>query len=178
MKTCKKCSKEIPTWIVVDDKKVNLQRRKFCFNCSPYKSGNRKDLTIDKSKQDPITKKRKRKTGSADVQKFRHKRKARIIAAMGGECQCCSYDKCIAAMELHHKNPAEKEFGCGNASANPISWEKLVPELRKCVLLCSNCHREVHAGIRVIPESARGFNELWSDYKIAEASIYGGTGQT
>ncbi len=62
---------------------------------------------------------------------------------MGGKCICCGYNRCIQALELHHLNPEEKEISLSNYS---IGWDKVVKELEKCILVCSNCHREIHEG--------------------------------
>lgn len=79
-----------------------------------------------------------------DVKKHRLVQKQRIIKVMGGKCSICGYNKCHKALELHHINPEEKEF---TFSKDMLcnSWEKLVQELKKCTLLCANCHREVHS---------------------------------
>jgi hypothetical protein len=99
------------------------------------------------------------------VQNWRTRTKERMIESMGGKCQCCGYDRCKAALEFHHLNMKEKEFTFSAALKNPSSWDKLVVELRKCVLLCANCHREVHHGDLVLPEGIEGFNEDFEDYK-------------
>lgn len=85
---------------------------------------------------------------------------------MGGCCQICGYDKCPEAMDLHHLDPNEKEISFGRVVANPCSWEKkVVPELRKCILLCSNCHREFHNGYVEIPKTFSIFDENFADYR-------------
>ena len=71
--------------------------------------------------------------------------KKRIIYVLGGKCQYCGYDKCEAALEVHHLNPNEKEFTI--AESYDLSWDTLAKELKNCVLLCANCHREVHSGL-------------------------------
>lgn len=74
----------------------------------------------------------------------RKKTKSRAVEYLGGKCKICGYDKCVEALTFHHVIPNKKEF---NISRTNIAWEKLKPELDKCVLLCHNCHDEVHAGI-------------------------------
>jgi hypothetical protein len=91
--------------------------------------------------------------------------KERMILAMGSKCQCCGYNKSHAALEFHHINPDEKEFGLGRWKSR--CWEKIVSELRKCVMVCSNCHKEIHAGVRKIPKRAKRFNEDYAEYKIS-----------
>ncbi len=78
---------------------------------------------------------------------------------MGGQCQCCGYDTCDEALDLHHIDPSQKEIGFGKLRANPIAITKMVDELQKCVLLCANCHREYHAGIRQLPDVFARLNE-------------------
>lgn len=101
---------------------------------------------------------------SDHVKKWRSATKERIVESMGGKCQICGYSKCAQSLDLHHKNPAEKEFGMGSIRGNPKSWVKIVIELRKCALICRNCHGEFHAGITKIPENAAVFNEEYADY--------------
>ena len=74
---------------------------------------------------------------------------------MGGCCQICRYDRCAASLELHHINPKEKEFSFGGIKKISILKE----ELRKCILLCSNCHKEVHVGVATLPETYAKLNE-------------------
>lgn len=105
---------------------------------------------------------------STNVKNWRKRTKEVIIKSMGGKCQICDYDKFSAALELHHIDPKEKEFGFGGIRANPQSFEKMKAELRKCVLLCSNCHKEVHANIAVIPENYQMFDE---DLFVTERDI-------
>ena len=105
------------------------------------------------------------------VKRWRCATKTRIIEAMGGECQCCKYNACSAALDLHHINSEEKEFSFGAIRANPISWERIVLELRKCVLVCKNCHSEIHFGIRKLPENYKVFNEQYLEYKELRSNI-------
>ena len=63
----------------------------------------------------------------------------------GGKCFICGYDKFIGALEFHHINPNTKEHSLVHTFK--LSDTKIKEELDKCVLLCSNCHKEVHAGL-------------------------------
>ena len=70
------------------------------------------------------------------------KRKLQAIEYKGGCCYRCGYDKCHGALQFHHIDPTTKE-----ANWNKIrlwSWDKIVNELDKCLLLCANCHAEEH----------------------------------
>ena len=80
-----------------------------------------------------------------------------MVEGFGGACGICGYDRCNKALVFHHLDPSEKDFGFGETMANIKSWAKIAKELEKCVMLCSNCHMEHHAGIVDIPETAARF---------------------
>lgn len=102
---------------------------------------------------------------SQKVIDWRNRTKQRIVQAFDNKCGICGYNKCNDALDLHHLDPSKKEFSLGKIRANPISWTKIVNELRKCILICANCHREVHNGITNVPDRVTQFNEEFSDYK-------------
>lgn len=83
--------------------------------------------------------------GYNDIKNFRQRLKERAVYVLGGKCQCCGYDKCIQALDFHHLNPSEKDFNF-NDNANR-SWKATREEIKKCILVCSNCHREIHSGL-------------------------------
>jgi len=68
-----------------------------------------------------------------------------LIADRGGCCERCGYNKCNAALQWHHLDPTQKEFGISGKRGAPV--EQLKKEIDKCTLLCANCHAEVHAGL-------------------------------
>lgn len=70
------------------------------------------------------------------------RRKIEILNIFGNKCSICGYDKCKAALEFHHTNPNEKEFSLSNAKTTNL--DKLMLEMNKCILVCSNCHKEIH----------------------------------
>ena len=67
----------------------------------------------------------------------------------GGSCKLCGYNRCNSALEFHHLDPSKKDLTISKVSVTSIN-DEIRKELDKCVLLCSNCHREVHAGIQNI----------------------------
>jgi len=82
------------------------------------------------------------KCETAAVTKRRQVVKRELVKAAGGKCIRCEYDRCIDALVFHHRNPAEKDGGLSN-------WKKSLrqglEEIKKCDLLCANCHAEIHA---------------------------------
>lgn len=116
IKICEICGAEFET-------KANGASRKYCFECSPsYPKGGSRSKTISA---------------------LRKAMKKEAIRRMGGKCRRCGYDKCVRALEFHHKDPNQKEFGLAS-NGNCHTWTDFWKEAQKCELLCSNCHAEIH----------------------------------
>src|SRR3989338_9159731 len=88
----------------------------------------------------------------AAVRKRRRKVRAMAVAYKGGKCGRCGYSRCIEALEFHHVDSSQKDFGISQ-DGYTRSWERVRQELDKCVLLCANCHRELHASSQLLRES-------------------------
>ena len=82
--------------------------------------------------------------GAMEARATRYKRMA--VDLLGGKCQVCGYNKCLRALDFHHKDPKEKEVTVSTVM-HRRSWERIYKEVKKCTLLCCRCHREVHAGL-------------------------------
>lgn len=80
------------------------------------------------------------------VKNYRQKMKLRLVEYKGGKCSLCGYNKCVKALEFHHIDPHKKDFQISRYSN--LKWETVVREVDKCILVCSNCHREIHDGLR------------------------------
>ena len=74
--------------------------------------------------------------------------KEQAVEYMGGCCSVCGYDKCIRAIEFHHVDPAKKS-PTYNKRFRSWSFERKKKELENCIIVCSNCHREIHADLRL-----------------------------
>lgn len=55
-------------------------------------------------------------------------------------CEQCGFSD-IRALDFDHLDPAIKKFSIARAINDCYSWEKILLEIRKCQILCSNCHR-------------------------------------
>lgn len=97
---------------------------------------------------------------SENVSRWRANTKRKLISAFGDKCCLCGYNKCDKVLEFHHLDPSIKDFGWGEINGNIKSWSKIITEIKKCVCLCSNCHKEVHAGVSTVPDTAPRFDEL------------------
>lgn len=97
-----------------------------------------------------ILKERKQtKLSRYDSIKLRRKElKSSLVEYKGGKCEICGYDRCIDALEFHHKDPDKKDFTISDSYTR--KRDDVFNEVDKCILVCSNCHREIHSGIITI----------------------------
>ncbi len=86
-----------------------------------------------------------KKCASESVSKRRRNIKSKLVEYKGGKCEICGYNKCIDALEFHHKDPSEKDL---QISGKTKSFERLKEEADKCILVCANCHREIHSAMK------------------------------
>lgn len=84
-----------------------------------------------------------KESGYKYVKSSRNKLKQRLLYIMGDKCCICGYDKCNSALEFHHKKAEEKNFTI--SSNTNVSFENAKEEIKKCILVCANCHREIHS---------------------------------
>lgn len=147
MRTCPICNKEIHNRTVIDGKIIHTQRRKFCFDCSPFGSGNNKivkceAIASDKKQADARRQARQKQTYQLYQKTRRKERKQKLVEMFGGKCVKCGYDRSIKALDFHHISRAGKSFNL-SCLGYTCSWERLLEEAKKCELLCANCHREL-----------------------------------
>ncbi len=84
------------------------------------------------------------------IRESRNRRKKKALKYKGNKCYLCDYNKCDRSLVFHHVEASKKDF-IVSASIR-YSWKRVKKELNKCVLLCRNCHGEVHAGLVEIPK--------------------------
>lgn len=71
-------------------------------------------------------------------------RKLKLVTLKGGKCSLCGYNKNLAALEFHHVDSNLKQFSLDARRLGNNSWKTIITEAEKCILFCSNCHREHH----------------------------------
>ena len=99
---------------------------------------------------------------SQNVINFVKRRKSNLIKVFHSKCCICGFDKFQEALEFHHVNPEEKSFGLTTQTTTKALSAQL-EEMKKCVLVCANCHRGIHNGYLEIPQN---WQELY-DNEIA-----------
>ena len=72
--------------------------------------------------------------------------KQKCVDYKGGCCQECGYDKYIGALQFHHLDPSQKDFSLSKVKSHSFN-DKIKEELDKCVLVCANCHFEIHGSM-------------------------------
>lgn len=59
-------------------------------------------------------------------------------------CCRCGYDRFAEVLEFHHVDPHDKSYSIGTMLFRGFSWESILEEIDKCIILCKNCHTEIH----------------------------------
>lgn len=155
MKTCTKCNqpKSIDCFSKHKITKDGLSHT--CKECNKnrhklYLTPENRDKAKEKSalwrKNNPDKVKLHKKKYYAKGHTKRQLVREQIKSLAGGCCIVCGYNRCLSALDFHHINPQDKKFGLAQRVSTTINQQTL-DEIAKCVLLCANCHRELHAGL-------------------------------
>lgn len=108
-------------------------------------------------------------SNSQDVINHVRKRKKDLISIFDSKCCICGFNQFQEALEFHHVDPTQKEFGITSSSAVTRALDKQIIEAKKCVLVCANCHRGIHAGYIKVPDDyTKFFNEDRAEYLLKE----------
>jgi hypothetical protein len=83
-------------------------------------------------------------------QELRRRKRQKLVDTFGGKCVSCGYNKSLSALDFHHTHPEQKSFTISDGMRLAYSFEKLYEEASKCILVCSNCHHEIHDGLLTI----------------------------
>ena len=89
--------------------------------------------------------------GAKETSEYRRRRKENLIKVCGGKCALCGYNRLPDALDFHHIDPSQKSYGIASGGTCH-DLEADLKEVKKCLLVCSNCHREIHAGLYLIEE--------------------------
>lgn len=77
------------------------------------------------------------------VKNLRKNKKITLVKLAGGKCCICQYNKCLRSLSFHHINPKIKSFSISTGGMGR-SLNTLIQECQKCILVCANCHAEIH----------------------------------
>jgi hypothetical protein len=151
MKKCLKCSKEFKIHIVIDGKERNINKRKYCLECSPFGKRNTKRLHLpqrDKNSTKHCTLcgrvfhwTKNNVCSTCRTFKRRNDQRIRAIEYLGAKCDNCHHED-TDVLTFHHTNPKNKKFNLCQSWQKP--WKTILSEIKKCKLLCANCHMKLH----------------------------------
>ena len=168
MKLCRECNSEIPKSVVINGKRRNLQNRTRCLICLPFGTspynGNlqskRERFLARKAKNQRDHYHRSKLTHKSNrVTLLRESRKKAIVGLVKGKCQICSYDKCQRNLAFHHVDESQKSHSVSSREFQ-FSFQRLKPELEKCILVCHNCHGEIHEGL-ISQDTVNLCHQIW-----------------
>lgn len=85
------------------------------------------------------------------------RRKYNLKRIFGLKCCICGFDEFEEALEFHHVDEKNKSFGISDSFSTTKSLEAQLEETKKCILVCANCHRGIHAGVKQVPNNWQSF---------------------
>jgi hypothetical protein len=160
-RVCRHCGRSFGVTAWIDGKKKNLQRRKFCLACSPFGVHNTRpighvkrhgEVVVCRECSKPLRRTQLKGRVCWDC-KYRERSKRyldRAYAIVGEACWRCGYgrgSKGRRLLDFHHVHREEKAFSLDCRHVVNLAWNRVLAEMKKCVLLCANCHRECEAGL-------------------------------
>ncbi len=110
--------------------------------CRPRKKRDLEKFTILKKKLNDRYYGRHRKAIYKRKAKRLRDKTIELKNLLGGKCSICGYDKCFYALDFHHTG--ENKEGNLATIIKDASKQKALKEIKKCILVCANCHRELH----------------------------------
>lgn len=148
MRLCKKCGehKELAKFRLRADR--NNSPSSYCFDCERATSAKR----------------------ASDVYATN---KAALVEYMGGVCVGCDGKFPIAVYDFHHMKPEHKDFKLADTA---YSFKDVLQELKKCILVCANCHQLAHHLMKQKDGYANkiyGNTELWASNKERKLKFTG-----
>lgn len=63
------------------------------------------------------------------------------------KCEKCP-EKHPACLDFHHRNPSDGDVHVSDLVGSLRSKEWILSEIKKCLVLCANCHRKLHWRLR------------------------------
>ena len=114
-KVCTKCKKELP----IED-----------FNWREKKKGTRRSEC---------------KYCHTEYMKQAYEKKKEFVADIKSKLSCVKCGETKEYMlDFHHLDPSKKEASVARMTSNAYRIDRILSEIKKCIVFCSNCHREFH----------------------------------
>jgi hypothetical protein len=118
----------------------------YCRDCKKDKASKYYQDKIRDERKKESPKKRKDRLLYSKIQKDKFRQYIQDIKSRG--CCMCS-EKTLQCLDFHHTNPKDKKYDISDMISHNI--EKIIIEIQKCIVVCSNCHRKIHYGLIECP---------------------------
>ena len=136
-KHCTLCKNDLPITEFNKNKAKKDGFQNVCRSCSRQRA--RKYHAENRDKHLKVNRENKKR--------YKARNRAMVNEAKAGGCVACG-EKTLCCMDLHHLDSSTKEFNLAEIARGEITGMKRIErELAKCVCVCSNCHRKIHAGL-------------------------------
>jgi len=163
------CNNYVPKYYVDNNgKKHCCYKRKYCFKCSPFGEHNTRQLENSfgrKIKVCPSCEKEHNQKAHKCFSCYFKERQARKIEdvkkMVGDSCWICKYNKTWKNLCFHHIDPEDKLFGLSTRELVGTKWSKVIKEMKKCILVCYNCHGEIHDNLINQEKIIKIWNKHW-----------------
>jgi hypothetical protein len=110
-----------------------------------------KEYLRRKYNEDPIYRAKHRARTVKNDKKYRLRAIEVVAEFRKNGCSLCS-EKEACCLSSHHLDPSTKEFMIGDMISRRMTPAKISKELEKCICVCENCHRKIHAGKIILPQ--------------------------
>ena len=127
-KICKRCNLEKSLNCFHKNKCRKSQTQTYCKDCR--KEYDKVYFQKNKSKRMEQTEKRRLKILD-------------MVRKLKTACTKCGQNH-PACLDFHHRDSSQKEFTISIVTTQGYSFKKVLAEISKCDVLCSNCHRILH----------------------------------
>lgn len=137
---CYNCNKELE----IEKMKYVAGNFGFCYACVDNVNNNIKTKRKPKQPKKISTCNKKDNKNIVDNYKLQH------------GCAKCGYNTCVSALHLHHNEPKDKTSDISRMIKQKYSLNRIMSEIQKCIVVCANCHAELHALERESPPAYLG----------------------
>lgn len=137
-------------------KTQRAQEKRKCIVCGAQLSG--RQFYYCSAKCKGTTRKNYKSTTGHAVTERGKRKKLQILLEKGCRCSKCGYDKNMTALCFHHVNADEKSFDLDVRNFAAFNIDRLREEANKCIILCHNCHMELHHADGNIEQLQKTFN--------------------
>ena len=98
-----------------------------------------------------------------------------FVKEQNGCCVCA--EKSSVCLDFHHPNN-DKEDEVSRWVVKK-SKDKIIKEMKKCIVICANCHRKHHANLLIVPQNLcvvdlQKIEEVWSETLRKSGLIFKG----